>query len=255
MALHDLGYLDFSEPFKRFRANGTITKDGAKISKSKGNVINPDDYITRFGTDVFRLHLMFILPYEAGGDFNDRGIGGIVRFLNRVWQVTMQRGVNATKKTPIEEAKRAQHLAIKRVTEHIAVLKYNTAVAALMEYLNTLEAAQNITRKEIETLLQLLAPFAPYITEELWNHLGNQHSIHTSSWPRYDSEAILPVTFTIPVQVNGHVRDHIVIASDTPEDEIKRLALATGQVQRFAADQNVLKVIYVPGRIVNVVTG
>ena len=255
MTLHDLGYLDFAEPFKRFRANGTITKNGAKISKSKGNVINPDDYITRFGTDTFRMHLMFMLPYEAGGDFNDRGIGGIVRFLNRIWQITMQRGVNATTKAPTGEAKRAQHLAIKRVTEHIAALKYNTAVAALMEYLNTLEATQNITRKELETLLQLLAPFAPYITEELWDHLGNKHSIHTSSWPRFDPEAIRPVTITIPVQVNGRVRDHIIIASDTPEDEIKQLALATEQVQRFTANQNVLKVIYVPGRIVNVVTG
>jgi len=255
MALHDLGYLDFSEPFKRFRANGTITKDGAKISKSKGNVVNPDDYINRFGTDAFRLHLMFMLPYEAGGDFNDRGIGGIVRFLNRVWQITIQRGLNASTKTPIGDAKLVQHLTIMRVTDHIAALKYNTAVAALMEYLNTLEAAQNITRKELETLLQLLAPFAPYITEELWNHLGNQKSIHISSWPIFDPESIRPVTITIPVQVNGRVRDHIVIASDTPEDEIKRLALATEQVQRFTADQNVLKVIYVPGRIVNVVTG
>ena len=255
MALHDLGYLDFSEPFKHFRANGTITKDGAKISKSKGNVINPDDYINRFGTDAFRMHLMFMLPYEAGGDFNDRSIGGIVRFLNRVWQITIERGLNATTKAPKSEAKRMQHLAIKRVTEHNAALKYNTAIAALMEYLNTLEAEQNITHKELETLLQLLAPFAPYITEELWNQLGKQNSIHTSSWPRFDPEAIRPVNIKIPIQVNGRVRDHIVIASHTPEDEIKRLALATAQVQRFTTDQNVLKVIYVPGRIVNVVTG
>ena len=254
MALHDLGYLEFSEPFKRFRANGTITKDGAKISKSKGNVVNPDDYIAHLGADVFRLYLMFMGPYEVGGDFSDRGIGGAVRFLNRVWQIVMQRGVNATKKAPAVEAKRTQHLAIKRVTEDIAALKYNTAIAALMEYLNTLEAAQNITRKELETLLQLLAPFAPYITEELWDHLGNQKSIHTSTWPRFDPESIRPASITIPVQVNGRVRDHIVIASDTPEDEIKRLALATEQVQRFTADQNVLKVIYVSGRIVNVVT-
>src|SRR6266487_2244364 len=123
------GLPGFLRAFKRFRSNGTITKGGAKISKSKGNVINPDDYIAHFGTDVFRLHLMFMLPYEAGGDFNDRGIGGIVRFLNRVWQITMQHGINATKKPPTREAKRAQHLAIKHVTEHIAALKYNTAVA------------------------------------------------------------------------------------------------------------------------------
>ncbi|MGZ3623303.1 MAG: leucine--tRNA ligase, partial [Ktedonobacteraceae bacterium] len=254
MALHDLGYLDFSEPFKRFRANGTITKGGAKISKSKGNVVNPDDYINRFGTDAFRLHLMFMLPYEAGGDFNDRGIGGIVRFLNRVWQITTQRGANATTKAPIGEAKLVQHQTIKRVTEHISALKYNTAVAALMEYLNSLESAQNITRKELETLLQLLAPFAPFISEELWHQLGNQKSIHISTWPRFDPEAIRPTTLTIPVQVNGRVRDHITIASDAPKEEIKQLALATEQVQRFTANQNIIKVIYVPGRIINIVT-
>ena len=123
-----------------------------------------------------------------------------------------------------------------------------------MEYLNTLEAAQNITRKELETLLQLLAPFAPFITEELWHQLGNQKSIHTSTWPKFDPEAIRPTTITIPVQVNGRVRDNITIASDTPEDEIKQLALATAQVQRFTANQNIVKVIYVPGRIVNIVT-
>src|SRR5207237_6263067 len=140
---------------------------------------------------------------------------GIVRFSNTIWLITMQPTVNATTKAPTGEAKRAQHLTIKRVTEHIAALKYNTAVAALMEYLNTLEAAQNITRKELETLLQLLAPFAPFITEELWHHLGNQKSIHISSWPEFDPEAILPTTITITVQVNGRVRDHITIASDT----------------------------------------
>ena len=254
MALYDLGYLEFSVPFKRFRANGTITKDGAKISKSRGNVIIPDNYVDNFGADVFRLYLMFMGPYEAGGDFSDRGIGGAVRFLNRVWQIVMQSGVNATTKGPAREAKRAQHLAIKRVTEDIAALKYNTAIAALMEYLNTLEARQNITRQEIQTLLQLLAPFAPYITEELWEHLGNQHSIHTSSWPRFDPEAIRSASLTIPVQVNGRVRDQIEIASDTPEGEVKRQALASEKVQRFIAGQNVVKVIYVPGRVVNVVT-
>jgi leucyl-tRNA synthetase len=254
MALHDLGYLEFSEPFKRFRANGTITKDGAKISKSKGNIINPDDYIALFGADVFRLYLMFMGSYEAGGDFSDRGIGGIVRFLNRVWQLVMQRGVNATTKGPAGEAKRAQHHAIKRVTEDIPAFKYNTAIAAVMEYLNTLEARQNVSRKELQTLLQLLAPFAPYITEELWEHLGNQNSIHTSSWPIFDPEAIRSDTIMIPVQVNGRLRDHIVIASDTSEEEIKRQVLAAEKVQRFIAGQNVRKVIYVPGRIVNVVT-
>jgi leucyl-tRNA synthetase len=254
MALHDLGHLEFAEPFKRFRANGTITKGGAKISKSKGNVVNPDEYIDRFGTDAFRLHLMFMLPYEAGGDFNDVGISGIVRFLNRIWQFVSQRGINATTNLPTGEAKRVQHQTIKRVTEFIATLKYNTAIAAMMEYLNALEAAANNSRAELETLLQLLAPFAPFITEELWHHLGHQQSIHTSSWPTFNPDAITPASITIPVQVNGRVRDNIIIASNTSEEEIKQLALSSGAVQRFIANKNILKIIYVPGRIINIVT-
>jgi leucyl-tRNA synthetase len=254
MALHDLGHLDFTEPFKRFRAHGIITKDGAKIAKSKGNIVNPDEYIDQFGADVFRVYLMFMGPYEAGGDFSDRGIGGVVRFLNRVWQLVTQRGRNATTKGPARVAKRIQHLTIKRVTEDIASLKYNTAVAALMEYLNGLEGRQDVTREELETLLLLLAPFAPYITEELWEHLGHQDSIHTASWPTFELEAIRSDIITIPVQVNGRVRDQLEIASDTSEGEVKRLALASEKVQRFIAGQTVSKVIYVVGRVVNVVT-
>jgi leucyl-tRNA synthetase len=139
MALHDLGYLEFEEPFKRFRANGTITKDGAKISKSKGNVVNPDDYITRFGADVFRVYLMFMGPYEVGGDFSDRGIGGVVRFLDRIWSLVIRHAESAHAEAPQGEERSILHRLIKRVTEDLAALKYNTAVAALMKYLNSLE--------------------------------------------------------------------------------------------------------------------
>jgi leucyl-tRNA synthetase len=124
-----------------------------------------------------------------------------------------------------------------------------------MEYLNALEARQDVTRKELQTLLLLLAPFAPYITEELWETLGNQGSIHTTRWPTFDPEAIRSDFITLPVQVNGRVRDQLEIASETPEDEVRRQALASEKVQRFLAGQNVTKVIYVPGRVVNVVAG
>jgi len=254
MALHDLGHLEFAEPFKRFRANGTITKDGAKISKSRGNVVNPDNYIERFGADVFRLYLMFMGPYEAGGDFNDRGIGGTVRFLDRVWQMIMLSAVEAAPGVPGREAKRTMHLTIKRVTEDIATFKYNTAIAALMEFLNALETRQEVTREELQTLLLLLAPLAPYITEELWEHLGNQDSIHKASWPVFDAEAIRSDVITILVQVNGRVRDRIEVVHDASEDEVERQALATEKIQRFVAGKTIRKMIYVPGRLVNVVT-
>jgi leucyl-tRNA synthetase len=255
MALHDLGYLDFEEPFKRFRAHGMIIKDGAKISKSRGNVINPDDYIARFGADVLRVYLMFMGPYEAGGDFSDRGINGIVRFLDRVWQITTQHSANAKTSSVEGQAKRAMHLTIKRVTEDITTLKYNTALAALMEYLHTMENRQEVTREELQTLLILLAPFAPFLTEELWERLGNTGSIHTARWPQVDADAIRSQVITIVVQVNGRVRDRLEVPHDLSEEEIKRQAQASEKAQRFMSGQPVRKVIYVSGRLVNIVTG
>ena len=147
------------------------------------------------------------------------------------------------------------HRLIKRVTEDLAALKYNTAVAALMEFLNSLETRQAIAREELHTLLLLLAPMAPFITEELWQRLGYHSSIHTASWPSFDPEAIEAETMILPVQVNGRVRGRIEVAQDTPEEEIKRQALLVPKVQQFIADQKVSRVIYVPGRLVNIVTG
>lgn len=254
MALHDLGYLEFEEPFKRFRANGTITKGGAKISKSRGNVVNPDDYILRFGADVFRVYLVFMGPYEAGGDFSDRGIGGVVRFLDRVWLLVTNNAERVRDEAPQGEERRALHRLIKRVTEDLAALKYNTASAALMEYLHTLEARQDVTREELQTLLLLLAPMAPYITDELWQRLGHHHSIHVQLWPTYDAGAIEAETMIVMVQVNGRVRGRVEVASDTSQDEIERQALLVPQVQPFIADRTVSRLIYVPGRLVNIVT-
>jgi len=257
MALHDLGYLEFAEPFKRFRANGTITKDGAKISKSKGNIVNPDDYIACFGADVFRVYLMFMGPYLVGGDFSDQGISGVVRFLDRVWLLVTQRAEDASADAPQGEERRTLHRLIKRVSEDLAELKYNTAVAALMGYLNGLETRAPIMREELRTLLLLLAPMAPYITEELWQRLEpseQYHSIHTVAWPSSDAEAISVERLILPVQVNGRVRGRIEVERETTEDEIKRQALQVPQAQPFLAAQQVTRTIYVPGRLVNIVT-
>ncbi|GHO94328.1 leucine--tRNA ligase [Reticulibacter mediterranei] len=255
MALYDLGYLHFDEPFKRFRAHGLITKDGAKISKSRGNVINPDDYIAQFGADVFRIYLMFMGPYEIGGDFSDRGIGGVVRFLDRVWQLVTSHTRNAAKQAPQGEAKRTQHQTIKRVTEEIAALKYNTTIAALMEYLNTLEARrEQVTRAELQTLLLLLAPFAPFLTEELWERMGNTFSIHKASWPSYDPAILHTESITLIVQVNGRVRDRIEVSHEATEAAIQNEVLASEKVKRFIGEQHIQRVVYVPGRLVNVVT-
>ncbi|GCE30692.1 leucine--tRNA ligase [Dictyobacter alpinus] len=253
MALHDLGHISFSEPFSRFRANGTITMAGAKISKSKGNVINPDDYLDYLGADAFRVYLMFMGPYEMDGDFTDRGINGVVRFLDRIWQlVTSHTG--SWPERPLEgEERRLLHLTIKRVSEDTPVFKYNTAIAAMMEYLNVLERKPEQTRQDIETLITLLAPFAPYITEELWARLGHSDSVHAVSWPGYDADALQQESMILPIQINGRVRDRIQVASDTPEDAIKQQAMVTEKVQKFVAGHHIAKVIYVPGRLVNIV--
>ncbi|HLZ59937.1 MAG TPA: class I tRNA ligase family protein, partial [Ktedonosporobacter sp.] len=152
------------------------------------------------------------------------------------------------------DARHTMHLAIKRVTEDIAALKYNTAIAALMEYLNSLETRRDVTHEELQTLLVLLAPLAPYITEELWEQMGNSGSIHATSWPTFDPEAIRVDVITLAVQVNGRVRDRIEVAYNASEEDIKWLALSSEKVRRLIAGQVVRKTIYVPGRLVNIVT-
>ena len=255
MALHDLGYLDFEEPFKRFHAHGILLKDGKKISKSRGNVVNPDDYITAYGADAFRLHLLFMGPYDQGIDFHDRGLGGVTRFLDRTWTLVTHHA-SALRANPAEgEARRALHHAIKRVTDETEALKYNTGIAALMEYLNMLEAQAAPHREEVEGFLRLLAPYAPYITEELWERIGNAYSIHQRPWPEYDPAALRTATMTIVVQVDGRVRDRIEAPADAPAAEVERLAQAAPNAVRAIAGRSVRQVIYVPGRLVNVVTG
>ncbi|HEV8193852.1 MAG TPA: class I tRNA ligase family protein, partial [Ktedonobacterales bacterium] len=257
MAMHDLGHLEFEEPFKRFRANGIITAEGAKISKSKGNVINPDEYIARYGADVFRTYLVFMGPYELGGDFSDRGIGGVVRFLERVWRLVERHATDARNGQPDDEARRILYVTIKRVTDDIAVLKYNTCIAALMEYLNSLEARPDAgTREELRALLLLLAPFAPYIAEELWERVsGSDESIHRQSWPTYDEAGLRRETVTIVVQVNGKVRGQLEMPREADESGVTAAALASERVRSAVGNATIRRTVYVPGRLINFVVG
>ncbi|HLZ24068.1 MAG TPA: class I tRNA ligase family protein [Ktedonobacterales bacterium] len=254
MALHDLGYLEFEEPFPRFRANGMITADGAKMSKSVGNVIDPDDYITRYGADVFRTYLLFMGPYEAGGDFSDRGIGGVVRFLNRAWQLVTTAGVSAAKAAPTGDARQRLHQTIYAVTNDMEGLRYNTAIAALMKYLNALEDQPSITRDEVRAFVTMLAPFAPCIADELWERVGGSRSVHVQRWPVADLVAARGARVTVVVQVNGKVRDRIEVAADASEEEVKAAAVASDNVNRYISGSAVRQMIYVPGRLVNIVT-
>ena len=267
MALRDAGLLEFEEPFTKFRAHGLLIKGGAKMSKSKGNVINPNVYFESYGADALRMYLMFLGPYEQGGDWQDRGIVGISRFLKRVWglvqdQVKTQnteRKVQINLKTQNTNSKREleklTHKTIKKVTEDIENLRYNTAIACLMEFVNHM-ASLPVTRYAlpVTTLLKLLAPFAPHISEELWREaLGNKTSIHDEAWPGYDSKKLKEEIARVVVQVNGKVRAFIEVDTDAPEDVVKEMALENEKVARWIEGKEPKKIIVVRGRVVSIV--
>jgi leucyl-tRNA synthetase len=255
MALRDLGFLEFEEPFKRFRAHGTIIKDGAKISKSKGNIVNPDAYIATYGADAFRLHLLFMGPYDQGIEYSDRGLGGVTRFLDRVWALITRHAPTLAANPPDARARRALHAAIQRITQETEALKYNTAIAGLMEYLNTLESGAPPRREEVESFLKLLAPYAPYVAEELWERIGGAYSIHQQPWPEYDPALLRAETITIVAQVDGRVRDRVEVSAGAEAAAVERTVRAAPNVARHLEGRTVRSVVYVPGKLVNIVTG
>ena len=214
MALHDLGHLAFEEPFLRFRAHGLITKDGAKMSKSHGNVVNPDQYLAEYGADTLRLYLMFLGPYDQAGDFSDKGIGGMRRFLNRAWDMVVRHAGRLDRTAPSLEHRQRLHRVIQKVTADIRELRYNTAIAALMEYRNDLQPRQVLHVEEIASFLVMLAPFAPHISEELWLRIGKPYSIHQQAWPKANPDLLVLDTVTVAVQVNGRTRGLIQISPD-----------------------------------------
>ncbi|MHC4235171.1 MAG: leucine--tRNA ligase [Planctomycetota bacterium] len=256
MALHDLGYLPFEEPYERFRKHGLIVRDGAKMSKSKGNVVIPDEYVEKYGADTFRTYLMFLGPYEEGGDFREQGITGISRFFDRVWDAVVSMELDDSP-PETDELNHKLHATVKKVTEDISTLQYNTAIAAMMEYLNAVRAGgRKPRRSEVEPLVVMVAPFAPYLAEELWERLGHTASIHTgSNWPRFDPRLAVADEVDIAVQVNGRLRATISVPRGALEDEVKEKALAEEGVQRHLNGKQIRKVIFVPDRLINLVVG
>jgi len=261
MALRDIGLLDFEEPFEKFRAQGLLTREGAKMSKSRGNVISPDEHFESCGADALRMHLMFLGPYEQGGDWQDRGIVGISRFLNRVWSLVQNKKLkikNKNHKEKIkndEELERFTHKTIKKVTEDIENLQYNTAIAALMEFVNEIMKMRSIVNCQLSiiSLLKLLAPFAPHLTEELWQQLGHKTSIHNEPWPKHNPKKIIEKKVTMVVQINGKVRSQIEVDAGASEDAVKETALKNERVQKWISDKKLQKVIVVPGRVVSII--
>ena len=253
-ALRDMGLVEDPEPYARFRAHGMIVKDGAKMSKSRGNVVNPDEYIERYGADTFRLYLMFLGPYTAGGDFRDEGIAGITRFLNRVWRGTQLATADADGDI---ERERRRHRLIAAVDDDIAELRYNTAIAHLMEFSRELdhEATSGRGRRvDAETLLLCLAPFAPHITEELWQRTGHESSVHTrGGWPVHDPELARRAHVEVAVQVNGKLRTTMTVPAGTPADDLRQRALELPRIVDLLAGGEPRKVVAVPDKIVNLV--
>ncbi len=252
-ALRDMGYLWFGEPFLHLRNQGTIVFNNRKMSKSRGNVVAPDEYVARYGTDTLRLFMMFMGPWTEGNDWDAAGIEGTRRFLNRFWTVGL------TKRAP-EGARNADldrmtQKTIQKVTEDLEAYHFNTAIAAMMELTTATLHAEGPSRDAaVDALVLLLAPFAPHVTEELWQRRGGTGSVHLQRWPAYDVAATREATVTVVVQVNGKVRDRIEVPAGTKEDVVRAAALRGQKVEQAVAGKAVDRIVFVPDRLINIVT-
>jgi len=264
-AMRDMGLVDFDEPMLMLRNQGIILgEDGEKMSKSRGNVVAPDELVGEYGADTVRGYLMFGWRWDQGGPWDPQGIQGVHRWLHRVWTLLLEPGdeTGAATDKQIGELQRATHQTIESVTEDYESFSFNTSIARLMEYTNTLQKAKRTAvygteawEEAVETLLLMLAPSCPHIAEELWERTGRPYSIHEGDWPRFDPELAAEERITLVVQVNGKLRARLEVPADVGEEEAKEAALADENVQRHVEGKDVRRLIYVPGRLVNVVVG
>ncbi|MDE2969139.1 MAG: leucine--tRNA ligase [Chloroflexota bacterium] len=263
-ALRDIGLLSFDEPFLRLYNQGHIIADGAKMSKSRGNVVAPDEYVSTLGADIVRTYLMFVGPWDRGGDWSDSGINGVARWYNRVWDIWSRDPAGLTASDDAEgsrELRRKLHQTMRKVYQDLDAFKFNTAVAAMMELTNLMQhvwednsASPQAWNEARRSMLVLLAPIAPHLAEELWERLGETYSVHQQSFPEWDDDLAAEELVTLVVQVDGRVRDRLSIAPDLGEDEAKDLAMSQANVQRHLEGKEVAKAVYVPGRLLNLVT-
>ena len=268
-ALRDMGYLNFDEPFTSLTHQGLILgPDGLKMSKSKGNTISPDDYIKEYGADVFRMYLMFGFAYTEGGAWSDDGIKSVNRFVERIERIidtareAISKGEN--NKTTMDKAEKDlnywRHNTIKSVTDDTDKLQFNTAIARMMEFINALskytqekEMNLDFLKDVVSDYLRLLAPFAPHFSEEQWSLLGNSYSIFNEAWPKFDPKALVKDEVEIAIQVNGKIKNKIMVSSDLDEEGIKAAALADEKIIASTEGKTVVKVIVIKGRLVNIV--
>jgi leucyl-tRNA synthetase len=255
--MRDAGLINFNEPFSVLRNQGMVAaSDGSKMSKSKGNVVTPDEMIDKYGADPLRLWELFMSPFDEATHWNEDGVAGTSRFLMRVWTM-VRRYVEAGAPVgnPSDETIKRTHKTIATVTDHIERLRFNTALAAMMDQLNYLAKLkpEELGRFALETYIVVLAAMAPHITEELWRALGHEKSIHLESWPRFDPALTKEETVTVVVQINGKVRDRLQVDAAAPEAEVVPLALASEVVKRHLEGKQPKKIIYVPGKLVSLV--
>ncbi len=251
-ALRDMGHLYFDEPFIKLRHQGLIiAEDGRKMSKSFGNVVNPDDIIERYGSDSLRLYEMFMGPFKDSISWSTENIIGVRRFIEKVWRMSDY----VTDGYENDSQEQLLHQTIKTVTGHIADMKFNTAISNMMIFANKVESDMSITKESFMLFLQILSPFAPHVTEELWHKHGNTGSIHKEKWPLFDEEKARPNSVTIGIQINGKVRDEIELSPDASEDEVRALVMARKKVGEWMEGQTEKRFVYVPGKIINIVVG
>jgi len=260
-AIRDMGLVDFGEPFTRLYNQGIITLGHQRMSKSRGNVVNPDDYISELGADTVRVYFMFLGPWEQGGEWDDSGISGVRRWLNRVWNLVLDEYTPKAEDDWVRaELQRTTHQTIRKVTDDIERLRFNTMIAALMEFTNYLtrikeagSVSQADWKEAIEKLLLLLAPSTPHIAEELWEQTGHDYSIHNHDWPQWDEELARDEEVTLVVQVNGRLRDRIAVPVTITEDEARQLALESPKAKPHIEGKQLVRAIYVPQKLVNLV--
>ena len=239
------------EPYKRRTSHGMIlASNGEKMSKSRGNVINPDDIVDAYGADTFRLYEMFIGPFDQTAMWSDESLMGVYRFVNKVYGLFRKVNKSAVAS---EKDLSAMHKCIKEVTERIDQMKFNTAVSSLMTYANYLSDKAEIAPELYENLIVLLCPFTPHLSEEMWARLGHEGLAVMAAWPKFDKNLAEDSVVTIAVQLNGKMRGTIEMPKDTPQNEVEAAALNLDNIQRQTAGKTIRKVIVVPNKIVNIV--
>jgi leucyl-tRNA synthetase len=256
--LYDIGVVSHDEPFKKLMNQGLILgEDGEKMSKSRGNVVNPDDVIALYGADSLRMYEMFMGPIERAKPWNTEGLGGIHRFLNRIWRIYVNDDGNISQnikdKGAGEEFKKAYHKTVQIVGDHIERARFNTAIAQMMVFINECYKETTLDRDMMTGFIKLLSTFAPHIAEELWHKMGHTGVLLYEKWPEFDPKMVIEEKIEYPVQINGKVRFKIEISADAEEDDIKAALFSHDRFFQYTEGKDIIKTIIVPKRIITLV--